>query len=466
MMKAKQRISKVKSKASQWLIYSCLFIAGVGLTLLAMQLLKPALDPLQSTAVDQNSNPPTEVMKPTTAPSDQEFRFSDNWYMNTRTLFVLDGVWHRMGNIGEILDTVKRIRHTSELSWFREWNRTAARVEAVGDNCLVRNHRISAGEAYLRAANYYLAAEVFLHTNPDDPRILTTYQKGAALFLTGLKLLNVPVREVRIPYQGTTLRGYFFRSPVASGKAPTLIVHQGFDAPVEATKYIAEEAIRRGYHCLLFEGPGQGLTIREQKLPFRPDWEKVVTPVVDYLVNRPEVDPNRLILMGISMGGGFAVRAAAYEHRLKICIVNPGYLNLYGMLKDMLTPALINLYEQDPVEFNKKFLELTEGDVGIRWGLHHGIWVFGGSSPADFLTKLKSYYYENLLPRIRCQMLVMDGALEPWGKGQAKQLFDSLNCPKEYMFFTEDDSAAQHCQAGAPALSTQRMFDWLDEHVW
>jgi hypothetical protein len=462
-MKPKQRISQVKPQAPRWLIYSCLLIAGIGLTWFTMQFLRSSQEPTGSATVDLNTGKTAQVPQPTAASGEPGYRFTGNWYMNTRTLFVLDGVWHRMGDTGEILDTVKRIRHTSELSWFREWNRTATRVEAVGDDCLARNHRISAGEAYLRASNYYLAAEVFLHTNPDDPRILATYQKGAALFLTGLKLLNVPAREVRIPYERTTLRGYFFRSPLVSGKAPILIVHQGFDAPVEATQYIAEEAMRRGYHCLLFEGPGQGLVIREQKLPFRPDWERVVTPVVDYLLTRPEVDPNGLILMGISMGGGFAVRAAAFEHRLKICIVNPGYLNLYGMMKDMLTPALVNLYEQDPAEFNKKFLELTDYDVGIRWGLHHGMWVFGAETPAGFLTQLKNYHYENLVPQITCQMLVMDGALESWGKGQAKRLYDALSCPKKYMFFGEDTSAAQHCQSGAPAISSQRMFDWLDE---
>lgn len=464
-MKTRQRISQVKPQAPRWLIYLGLFLAGAGLTLLGIQLFKPVPVSDPAALVDEGAGGPTERIQPTPTPQSQQFQFTGNWYMDTRTLFVLDGVWHRMGNVGEILDTVKRIRHTSELSWFREWKRTATRVEAVGNNCLAAGHPVSAGEAYLRAANYYLAAEVFLHTNPDDPRIVSIYQKGASLFLSGLKLLNVPVREVRIPYEKTVLRGYFFRSALVSGKAPTLIVHQGFDAPVEATKYIAEEAMRRGYHCLLFEGPGQGLVIREQKLPFRPDWEKVVTPVVDYLLTRPEVDPDGLILMGISMGGGFAVRAAAFEHRLKICIVNPGYLNLYGMMKDMLTPALINLYEQDPVEFNKKFLELTEYDVGIRWGLHHGMWVFGADTPAGFLTQLKSYRYENLLPRIQCHMVVMDGALESWGKGQAKRLYDSVTCPKTYLFFSEEESAALHCQSGAPAVSTQRVFDWLDEKI-
>ena len=407
----------------------------------------------------------TVDVKKTSTAEKKDITFMDNWYMDTRTKFVMDGIWHRMGNMGEILDTVKKIRHTSELSWFREWNKTAERVKTVGDQCLERDHKISAGEAYLRASNYYLAAEVFLHTNPEDPRIPATYRKGAECFIKGLQLLSEPVTEVKIPYEGTTLKGYFFKASTGGKKAPVLLVHQGFDAPIEATKYIAEEAIRRGYHCLLFEGPGQGLAIREQKLTFRPDWEKVVTPVVDYVSLLPEVDRDNILLMGISMGGGFAVRAAAFEHRIKICIVNPGYVNVYGILRDMLTPTLANLYEQDPKEFDRKFLELTRYDVGIRWGMNHGMWVFGGKTPSEFLSKLKDYDCSGIIGQIRCRMLVMDGTRESWGAGQAKMLYDRLNCPKDYMLFTEEDSAAGHCQSRAPALSTQRLFDWLDEQI-
>jgi pimeloyl-ACP methyl ester carboxylesterase len=462
-MKTKQRISGVKSGTPFWIYITIILLVCIGSALIFINI-RSGSQPPQNSLTQTNRIPenPAPILN---TPTPNEFLFVDNWFMNTRTLFVLDSVWHRMGNIGEIMDTVKRIRHTSELSWFREWNKTAERVRATGDQSLSKGHKISAGEAYLRASSYYLAAEIFLHTNPDDPRILATYQKGAHYFLTGLKLLSIPVTEVRIPYENTTLKGYFFRSPVTAGKAPTLLVHQGFDAPVENTKFIAEEAIRRGYHCLLFEGPGQGLTIREQKIPFRPDWEKAVTPVVDYLLTKPEVDPNRLILMGISMGGGLVVRAAAFEHRLRVCIANPGYLDFYDFFEDMLTPELFNLYEEDPKEFNKKFLELSQYDVGIRWGLHHGMWVFGGTTPADFITKLKDYNYKKVLNQIQCQMLIMDGTGETWGAGQAKKLYDSLTCPKEYMLFTEEDSAAAHCQIGAPALSAQRMFDWLDERI-
>jgi len=394
-----------------------------------------------------------------------EFILMDNWYMDTRLKFIMDGVWHRMGNIQEIFDTAKNIRHTSELSWFKEWNKTAERVKVIGDKALEAGHNISAGDAYLRACNYYLAGEVFLHTNPEDPRILETYKKGEDCFLEGLKLLSVPVTKVAIPYEGTTLRGYLFKATTTKKNAPTLLVHQGFDAPIENTKYIAEEAIKRGYNCLLFDGPGQGMTIREKKLPFRPDWEKVVGPVVDYVSTMPQVDKDNIILMGISMGGGFAVRAAAYETRLKLCIVDPGYVSCYQMVKDMLPEKLINLYEQDPEEFNKKFLELTKYDVGLRWAIYHGMWVFGGKTPSEFLSNLKNFNYEKDIEKIKTKMLIMDGTKEAWGKGQAKKLYDALKCPKYYMQFTEEDSAASHCQVGGPAISTQRMFDWLDENL-
>lgn len=417
-------------------------------------LLNQAADQNQNQATDQNRN----------QAANKEITFIDNWYMNTRTEFVMDGIWHRMGNIGEILDTVKNIRHTSELSWFREWNKTAERVKAIGDESLSKNHEISAGDAYLRAANYYLAAEVFLHTNPDDPRILETYKKGADAFIKGLTLLKEPVSIVQIPYENTTLKGYYFKAP-GEGKKPVLIVHQGFDAPVESTKYIAEEAVKRGYSALLLEGPGQGLSIREKKLTFRPDWENVISPVIDYLLTRSDVDGDNIMLMGLSMGGGFATRAAEYEKRLKLVIVDPGYTDLYKMVSDLLGPKLINLYEQDPKECDKKMLELTRYDVGLRWGVNHGMWVFGGKTPSEFLTKLKEYNYTKDVDKIQTMMLVMDGTKETWGKGEAKALYDALKGPKDYMLFTEEDTAATHCQGRGPAIMTQRLFDWLEEHV-
>lgn len=92
---------------------------------------------------------------------------------------------------------------------------------------------------------------------------------------------------------------------------------------------IAAAALHRGYHVLAFEGPGQGEALREQNLYFRHDWEKVVTPVVDYLVSRVEVDPARIALIGYSFGGYLAPRAAAFEQRLAACVANGGIYSFF-----------------------------------------------------------------------------------------------------------------------------------------
>ena len=106
---------------------------------------------------------------------------------------------------------------------------------------------------------------------------------------------------------------------------PTLLIHGGYDLTGEEQYYeTVPDALERGYNCLVFEGPGQGSMIRCQNLPFRPDWENVVTPVVDYALTRIEIDPKRIILIGKSLGGMLAPRAAAFEHRLAACIAVDG----------------------------------------------------------------------------------------------------------------------------------------------
>jgi pimeloyl-ACP methyl ester carboxylesterase len=338
-------------------------------------------------------------------------------------------------------------------------------VFSLAEESAKNGHGISAGEEYLRAAQYYLAAEVYLHTNPDDPRILEAYKKGGGCFIKGLTLLGEHVELVAIPYETTTLRGYFFRAAGVRGRAPTIIVHQGYDAPVESTKYVADAAVRRGYNCLMFEGPGQGLSIREKKLTFRPDWEKVVSPVIDYAVSRSDVDPGNLILMGISFGGGLAARAAAYEHRIKILVLNPGYVNLAQVYESVLPEKFVNLYKEDPEGFNDMALdELAAYDVGARWGLHHGMWVFGAETPADLFTRMKEYDYAGDVGKIRVKTVVMDGTAEQYGVGQSRTLYDLLTCSKYFMQFTGDEHAGDHCQIGAPGLSMERLFNWLDEN--
>ena len=84
----------------------------------------------------------------------------------------------------------------------------------------------------------------------------------------------------------------------------------------------------RGYDCLTFDGPGQGNALWKQGLHFRPDWERVITPVVDFALNRPGVDPKRIAIQGISQGGYWVPRAVAFEKRIAAAIADPGVVDV------------------------------------------------------------------------------------------------------------------------------------------
>ena len=166
-----------------------------------------------------------------------------------------------------------------------------------------------------------------MHGNPDDPRIDHAYYRARECFGTAAALFDPPIEPVEIPYENTVLHGYFYRG-AGSGPGtdqdatprPTIIMHSGFDGTCEELHWIgAAAAQERGYHVLTFDGPGQPAARRFDGLVFRPDWENVVTPVLDWLLARPGApftDPTRVALFGLSMGGLLAPRAAAFEHRL------------------------------------------------------------------------------------------------------------------------------------------------------
>lgn len=380
-------------------------------------------------------------------------------------LFYLGSVRQGFADIGECLDTASRVDPADEYSWSREWRKIADRLRAVAEGSAARGHEISAGEAYLRAATYYRAA-LHRYPEPTDSDVADLATHAVAAFTKGLKLLSVPAQLVEIPYENTTLPGYFFRSPRAAAKAPILIVHQGRDAWAEDCTYLAHGANQRGYHCLLFDGPGQGKVLRLQGLPFRPDWEKVVTPVVDFAIGTLGVDPDRIALMGLSMGGALAPRAAAFEKRLKILIADPGVYRwadiIYGFIGS-IDPGLSALLDADPTAFNARIEQIMQASPLLRWGVKDTLWKHGATSPADMMLKLKEFTNEGIVERIACRTLVMDGTADTFSQG--KQLYDALTCPKDYMLFTEEDTGLVHCQTGALAVASQRLFDWLDEHL-
>jgi pimeloyl-ACP methyl ester carboxylesterase len=251
---------------------------------------------------------------------------------------------------------------------------------------------------------------------------------------------------------------------------PTLITHTGFDGSAEEMHFIAAAAaVERGYNVLTFDGPGQFGPIHREGLPFRPDWEKVVSPVVDFALARPEVDPRRIALMGVSMGGELAPRAAAFEPRLAALIANDGVYDYAAPTKAIAPPEhldafLAMLHAPQAPGLDAMLARAMAANPTARWAMTHGMYAMGVASPRAYVAASLDYSLAGgIAERIHCPTLVCDAEDDLFFKGQAKILYDHLTCPKTLISFTTAEGAGSHCQAAALRLANARILDWLDD---
>ena len=234
-------------------------------------------------------------------------------------------------DVGECRAAAAAVRGTDLASWHAAWTSTAGTVLALAQAEQAAGRLESARLAFFRASSYFRTAGVMLLGAPLDPRLADSYARQASAFRSGAALLTPPPEILQIPYEGTTLPGYFFRAGPDPAPRATVILTGGYDGTAEELYFAnGAAALARGYHVLAFDGPGQGAALVRQGLVLRPDWEAVITPVVDYLLTRPDVDPDRVALIGLSLGAHLAPRAASAEHRLAACIADCGAYDLFA----------------------------------------------------------------------------------------------------------------------------------------
>ncbi|MGA9875018.1 MAG: alpha/beta fold hydrolase [Solirubrobacteraceae bacterium] len=368
-------------------------------------------------------------------------------------------------DLGEVITTCDRIADGDIAAWHIEWKRTAERVHGIADACLASGATVSAREAYLRATNYYRTAEFFRRESPvHDQEIIELASRSRDTFGHAIELMPTPVETVTIPYEDTTLPGYLFLADDTGAARPTVIVTGGFDSPAEEAYFVvAAAALRRGYNVLAFDGPGQGSALRAQRLVFRHDWEHVIAPVVDFLCARAETDTRHISLLGYSLGGLLAARAAAFESRLSAIALYDGMYSFYDVCTGNMPPFLVEWIEQGREDVVTPLAALLAAiSTQFAWGVGNGCWTFGVETGADFIRATKDYTLEGIAEKITCPTLVMNGESDHLQRGQAQLVFDALTGPKELVTFLDSEGAGEHCQVGAMGLFQQRYFDWLD----
>lgn len=396
----------------------------------------------------------------------RQLLFPDDHQFWFETLRVFGHAGYGGADFGEVLATADRIDAGDYDGWHDAWLATADRLAAEAATA----GPVTARDLNMRASTYYRSAEFFLHGNPADSRVDHAYDRGVECFHAAV---TPDVRPVEIPYEGTVLRGYLYPAPGPEPK-PILLMHNGFDGSSEELHFIGAAAgAAHGYHVLTFDGPGQPSAIHRDGLPFRPDWEAVVGPVVDFAEALPGVDADRIALFGLSLGGMLAPRAAAFEPRIGAVIAVDGVYDAGSAIIDLLPlhrdELLIRARAESDPELDEILTRARKANPTARWAFDHGRYVMGVPTDRAFVAAYLDYHLrDGVAERIACPVLVCDAPDDLFFAGsepaasQPRQLFAHLTGPKTLLEFTAAEGADAHCHVGAQRLAVGRYYDWLD----
>ncbi len=307
--------------------------------------------------------------------------------------------------------------------WCRAWSARALVHENLGRTSLKEGFRLTAGEHLVRAAIYYHFAKfVFVQ---DLKQMRAAHLKAVECYRDGVALVKPPGERVEIPFSGSKIAG-ILRKPNAN-PSPVLVMAPGLDSTKEELHAYEEPFLARGIATLAIDGPGQGEA--EYEIPICGDYERAAKAVVDWIHERSDLDKERIGIWGVSLGGYYAPRAAAYEKRFKACI------------------ALSGPFEWDKIWDGLP--ELTRETFRVR--SHSG-------SEAEALQKAKALTMVEAAPRITCPIFIVAGRQDRLVPApQAEQLAKSVSGPVELMM-VEDGG---HNANNRPYRYRSRTADWL-----
>jgi dienelactone hydrolase len=317
-------------------------------------------------------------------------------------------------------------------AWHREWTRLAHIVERRAK----AGSRHSAAENYFLASLYHTISEHFIP--PADAARLASYREVLRTFDLGREASTHPVERVLVPYEGKTLPAYFV--PGAK-KGPAAIFICGLDTTKELWFLRARfQFAARGISALFIDTPGIGEALRLQKLVTRHDYEKPVSAAIDWLERRPEVDQERIGIVGSSLGGYYGSRAAAFEPRLKAAVA-------WGAIYD----------------YHRVWVRRMQGQGTIAAPRFQLMFITGTNTMEAAVENVKDFRVADFAGRIKCPFLVMHGAEDQQVLMEdARAMFDAIGSPdKQMVVFDGENGGAAHTQFDNHLPALQVCADWV-----
>ena len=329
---------------------------------------------------------------------------------------------------------------------FREtWSQMAEKLCTLAAEDEAAGRLFSAGEKYNRAATYLLTCERLQAHNA--PGRMALYQRFLDIFARGLDLSQENCQRVTIPYEGKEISALYVRAQGVQGPAPILVQANGLDSTKEMKYRVGLPAwlAKRGVSSLLVDQPGTGEALRLHGMTARFDSEHWASRIVDWLETQPEVDPRRIGMEGVSLGGYYCPRAVAFEPRFACGVV-------WGANHDWR-------------DVQKRRLQ-REGNLPVPHYWAHVCWVWGAKDIDDFMRIAENVHLDGVLDRVRVPFLVTHGEKDSqiplqWAHRTYEQL---VNSPKrELKVFTEREGGVQHSSFDNSINAGHYIADWVAE---
>jgi hypothetical protein len=267
--------------------------------------------------------------------------FPDNYGWSLTTMLALE-MGGQISEVDEVCAPLHAVAGSrgkeAEEAWFQSWLRMAERLERLADEDDAAGHRFSASRKWRRATIYYLIAE--RHLDQKSARKVATYRRALDAFRRFAASTDIPIEFVDVPYEESTLPALFIPADSAESQPPCMIHFDGLDVMKEIIFFLnGYDLRRRGVSLLIVDHPGVGGALRLNGLHTRFDTEVPAGVCLDYLAARGDVDPSRIGIMALSMGGYYAPRAAAFEKRLACCVAWGGIWDLEACLINCMDEA-------------------------------------------------------------------------------------------------------------------------------
>jgi dipeptidyl aminopeptidase/acylaminoacyl peptidase len=375
------------------------------------------------------------------------FSYFPNYVWNLSVSIALESG----GKIGEIVDMCEPIREaagrgedTGTADFLAEWVKMADKLVGLAAEDEAEGRLFSAADKLKRAAIYFQTAERMQgHGHPGRDE---TYARALGSFQKGVRFAKDPCERVEIEYEGKTLSALWCPAP-GDGPRPAVVYCNGLDSTKELLWFsrLPEALAKRGISCLCVDQPGTGEAIRLHDIPATHEAERWASSWVDWLEARVEVDPARIGMTGISLGGFYAPRAVAFEPRFASGAV-------WG--------ANHNWAEVQQKRLNRE----GENPVPHYWA--HVMWVFGARDMEDFMAKAAGMHLNGVMERIRVPFLVTHGESDRQiALDYAHHSYDQLtNSPRrELKVFTEREGGVEHVGADNMSFGREYIADWFAE---